>query len=219
MTLPELLVGVTVMTVVLAASATFISAVAAGWKHSESQQAVDKAGSRSAANFQQMLGSSKSIMRVQNGGVAGEHSYVFYWKYDGLTGTPDGKAQAGEMAMIEYNPTDKTVWSYEPPTFGNMTVEQQTLATRETWANLRSDASAIAFRDSDLATPTPLVGPGSGEQRGTLVEQARFATFIPADGKPVVAYKFSVSRNGETKQVAGSTMVRSPMLPENIVNP
>jgi hypothetical protein len=216
MTLPELLVGTTVTVLVVGAASTLISAVGSGWTHSQRDAAVEKAGSRSGATFQKLLSNSLAVMRAENGGTTAP-SYLFYWKYDGLNGTPDGKAQAGEMAMIEYNPANKTVWLLDPPALAGMTADQQTIARNETWSDLRSAAAAAAFRDSGLAVPVPMIGPGNApDEKSTTIEEIRFGSFIPTGGNPIAAYKMTLDRDGVIQNAAGSVVIRSPALPTNV---
>jgi prepilin-type N-terminal cleavage/methylation domain-containing protein len=218
MTLPELLIGVSISGLVVASMSSFLMAVSQGWQEAERRAAAERTSRRSGLTFQDALGNALGVVSVHNGGSSGP-SHMLYWKYDGLTGVPDGKVQAGELGLIEFTPATKTVWVYEPPAYEVMTTGQRAMATQSTWADLRVPEAAQTFKDLGLATPQPLVGTGSADSTGTIVNAARFASFIPAGGRPVAAYEMQLEQGGTLDTSAGSVRIRSPQVPDNLYTP
>ena len=144
LTLAELILGTAMLGIVMMAAAGLMTAVAAGWKSGDTVARVANVGDRAGLRVEESLAAALYVLQVKAPASAGAASYVFYWKSDGVTGVADGKAQLGEMALIEFDPTTKAVRLYEPLAASAMTaVESKPDAARSiaaSSARRRADA-------------------------------------------------------------------------------
>jgi prepilin-type N-terminal cleavage/methylation domain-containing protein len=222
MTLAELIAGMAVMGIIMAAAATFATAVATGWSASAKSSALNATATRSGAQLEASVRASLAIVQTKASTTASPSSYAFLWRYDGFDRAEDGAAQAGEMALIEYDPVSKTVWLYQPLDESAMTSSQFDQAKQGNWGDLSSPDVVNYFKSGSFLAPRrPLLGPGlDTTSRAALVMSASFIDFDPAGGKPMLNYTMQIQPADATgtdavRAVSGSISLRSPQTPSN----
>ncbi len=218
LTLVELMVGLSISAVVLAGLATFTAAIGQAWKQTESAAAAQATAGRSSLRIDDLLRPAEAVLQATNATAPGESSYFFYWRADDFGGVADGIAQAAEMELIEFNPTNQTLWQHRVVPASAMSPAQVAAAAMSSWSNLRDVSSVTSFKALEITTAVPLAGMGTSTTGGSRsqVVGVEFSTFIPEGGSQIVAYKMAIVRDGAVEARASSVTLRSPRLPSNV---
>lgn len=137
-TLIELIIGIAIMTIILAAMAVFSYGVGQGWTQSESAQSVFLAGNLAGHRIERVIRAAKMIdSNATHGSLddpAAPPAACMFWRNDD---NGDGKIQFSEMALLAYDPASQTVleytaqpgskdWTAEPPSFVSPTTFMNT---------------------------------------------------------------------------------------------
>lgn len=214
LTLAELICATAMLGIVLMAASALIAAVAAGWKNTESAYKVANVSDRAGSRLEEQLVAALSVLQVKPPATAGGATHLFYWKSDGITGTEDGKAQFGEMALIEYDPASRAVRLYEPLAAAAMTAQQLSLAQGSDWGDPAA-AEVVAYYKtmSFLAAPVTLIG---GQAGASEVTAATFTSYAVVGAKPAVGYSIALMQNGLAAARQGSITLRAGRKPRNV---
>lgn len=207
-----------ITSVLMLALATFATAASSGWKHSDDEFKTRNADSRSVAQMQDALSKMLCVVQVNPGDTAGGAAYLFCWQKDSFGGSADKKAQFGEMALIEYEPSTKAVWLYQVKNVSAMTASELTAAGSESWGDYTSPAIVTYFKTSSIVAPrTPLVGGFFGSSNGGIqVVAAQFARFTATNGKPLASYRLLLGDSIASVAAYGNVALRAAQTPANL---
>jgi prepilin-type N-terminal cleavage/methylation domain-containing protein len=214
LTLAELICATAMLGIVLMAASALISASAAGWKHTDVAYRVANLSDRAGSRVEEQLTAALCVLQVKTPTSAGGAAYLFYWKSDGITGGEDGKAQFGEVALIEFDPTQKSVRLYEPIAASAMTPSQLQLAQGADWGDPTS-ADVVAYYKTMgfVAAPQKLIG---GQAGASEVTSATFSSYAPVGAKPAVSYSIALTQNGLAATRQGTVTLRAARKPKNL---
>jgi hypothetical protein len=211
MTLPELIIGTLMIGMIGTALASFTTAMAAGWENSNRQFKIESTSKRSAEALETVLSNMLYVAQNKVWSSSSSNSYVFYWSQDGGLVATNAKAELGEMALIEYEPADKTIWQYKPKSTLNAT--QHTILSNSSWGDPTSAERVSYFKSLDCVERTPLVG--GGTQGGIEVESANFSHFTPTGSRSMTAYSMNVVEGNAADTSAGTVPMRAKKKPSN----
>jgi hypothetical protein len=216
LTFVELTIGMAISAVIMLALASFVSAVGRGWKNSEEQFKARSVSHQSVAQLRDVLSNMLCVVQTKVGDTAGSNAYLFCWYKDSWGGAADLKAQWGEMALIEYEPSTKTVWIYLPKDVSAMTAQQKGYAELDDWGDYSSDSIVSLFRASAINLPRrPLVG-GATDNGGASVSSAQFGYFAATNGKPVASYQLTLVTDGAFESACDNVPFRAAQQPTNL---
>ncbi len=195
MTLPELIMGLAISTMVFLGAASLMFSTAMSWKQSESGQSMALASSQAVARVAAKLSAAKYLGVVRKGSVDGSAAQaggVLYWKDD----NGDGMVQQSEMAWLEHNTAQQVIYLYELKPRTALTIAEKT------WADAYLTASGItasAYPDNFKSA--------SAVQKNVLaryVSGAMFEASLPSDPMtmPSVQMVLTLSRNYTAGQTA-----------------
>lgn len=214
LTLAELIIGSAMLGIVMMATAGLMAAVAAGWKNGETVTRTANVSDRAGLRVEDAISTAFYVLQAKAPASAGAASYVFYWKTDGITGVIDGKAQLGEMALIEFDPTTKAVRLYEPIAAAQMTAQQLSVAAASDWGDPTSPDVVTYFKNQTFVqAPTTLIG---GQSGASEVSAATFGFFTTPGAKPVVSYSLTMRQNGLPIARQGTVTLRIGQKPRNL---
>jgi hypothetical protein len=217
MTLPELIIGLAVMSMILLALSAFTVAVGQAWVYSNQTASAAAASTRTGVQLDQLLRNSLDVAQVKNQSSAGDTAHVFFWRSDNI-GAADTNAALGEMALLEYNPTNQTLWLYASRDPATYTTAESLEATNTNWGD-RTDPAVVTYfkQRSFLDAPIPVVGTGSATTSSAVkATAAKFDYISNADTKPVVVYDVSIVNPDNTAgSVNGSITLRNAQTPAN----
>src|SRR5580704_10727781 len=144
-TLVELMLGLAITALVMAALAAFVGAVGQGWEGSDGTQDAALEARQAYVRVQNQLSSALYVGQVMAGSLDGSAATpggVFYWAQDT---NGDAGPQTGEMALIQHDPTTQTLWLYEfSPAGGGSSL---------TYANITNPATPVAFKALAAVNP------------------------------------------------------------------
>lgn len=210
LTLPELIIGTAMIAMIGAALASFTTAMAAGWTNSESKFKVENASKRAGEALETELANILYVAQSQPSQFHSQGPYLFYWAQDGGLVASDQKAQLAEMALIEYNATDKAVYIYKPKT--SLTPSQRTTLASDNWGDPTSTAIISYFKSLDCVEVKPLVG---GANSGIEVTSATWRNFTPTGAKSMTSYSLSLSNAGFEDRASGTVPSKAGRKPTN----
>lgn len=210
MTLPELVIGTMMLGIIGTALASFTMAMAAGWENSDRRFKVENAAKRSADVLEATLSNMLYVAQNKTWSSASPSSYVFYWAQDGGLVATDKKAQLGEMALIEFDSANKTIWIYKAKT--SLNAGQTTTLSADNWGDPTAPAIVTYFKGLDSVEKTPLVG---GTSSGIDIESANFSYVTPAGSKSMTAYSMRLTSGNAQDSSAGTIPMRARKKPTN----
>lgn len=214
LTLIELTIGLAMLGMILMASAGLMTATAAGWKGTETSFLFASLRDRAGARVEDVLTSARCVVQTVTPATAGQASSVFFWKTDGVTGTANGKAEFGEMALVEFDPATSAIYLYEAVPTATMTAPQLALATAYDWGDPKAATLPAYFKSQTWVSKTLLIGsPATG---GAAVTAAAFACFSSSGSKPVLTYSLTLAANGLSTIRQGSATLRLYQVPLNL---
>jgi prepilin-type N-terminal cleavage/methylation domain-containing protein len=159
LTLAELIIGLSVMSILLLALSAFTMAVGHAWTYSNQVGKSQLSSTRSSVQLDQLLRNSLSVVQVKNSETTTDTAHLFFWQADNNGGAMDGAAQLGEMALLEYEPSSKTLWYYAAKPGASMTTAEQAEASTSSWGNMTDPAIVGYFKQRTfLAARVPVVG-------------------------------------------------------------
>ena len=216
LTFVELTIGMAISAVIMLALASFVSAVSRGWKNSEEQFKARSVSHQRVAQLRDALSDMLCVVQTSIGDASGGRAYFFCWRGDTWNGAADLKAQAGEMALIEYEPSTKTIWLYLVKDVSTMTTQEKNLAAEENWGDYSAEAVVNYFKTSSLVKPRrPLVG-GATSHGGASVTSAQFGYFAATNGKPVASYQLALATDGAIEPASDNVPLRAALQPTNL---
>ena len=165
LTFVELTIGMAITAVLMLALATFASAVSRGWQNSQDQFKARSVTHQSVAALRDVLSEMLCVVQSKAGDAAGGSAYMFCWDTDNWNGAADLQAQFGEMSLIEYDPTTKTIWLYKPKDVSQMTAAEKTTAGDSTWGDYSSTSIVSYYKSSSIVKPRVAARRRRGRQR------------------------------------------------------
>jgi prepilin-type N-terminal cleavage/methylation domain-containing protein len=211
-TLIELLIGMVITSIVLLALSGVTLSVAQGWSASDGTQALQIQSAQIYARLRHYLSSAKYITQVTPGSLNGSAAggCVCFWAYDGGSYPADGLPQAGEMAMIQHDPTTQTLWLYQPIAYSSMNTSQQGAAnTTMTWATISALSWPVTWAGYVTQPPKYVVATAIGHN----VKGALFAVsgMSSTTQRPVVEITLVLNRSPQPASTQYETIVlRAP---------
>jgi hypothetical protein len=231
LTLVELCMGLVVTAMVGTAVASFSLAVTEGWYKSQQAQAQAVTATQASARMKSNVEgtcyvastSTDDITTSSGSGNARPDAWMFLWQSDDWNSAADGKAQVGEMLLLTWSRSTRTVYVSEV---------DRALATSTTYS---ADASRIMTTSemSSADTPgtfmrlgfvkarRPILGQGRTEAEvtansatGTDVTAASFRRATRGGGEsPGVVYSLQLTRGSDVQTVQGTITLRSSKTP------
>ena len=211
LTLAELIVALAMFGVIAMAVSSFALAVAAGWRNGDDAFRLANLANRSGNRVQDVIGKMRYVAQAMPATTAGTRSHLFYWAGDATVA--DGKAQLGEMALLEYDPATRAIWLYEPIATAKMTAGQLATASGSDWGDPASASIVAFFKSLDLVGPRTIV---IGGQNGASAVTAASFTFAAAgNAKPIVTYSLQLAQNAAVTASEGSIVLHAALVPRN----
>jgi type II secretory pathway component PulJ len=157
-TLAELMIGMLVTALVLAALAAFTSAVAEGWNQSDGTQDAALEAHQAYQRLNHYLSSALYIAQPQAGSSS---TSVFFWANDNWNSdginAGDECPELGEMNLIQFDSTTNTIWLYQPIAPTAMNSSALTAAsTPQTYSEITATSAPAAFLADEFYTQIPL---------------------------------------------------------------
>ncbi len=211
MTLPELIIGTAMLGMIGTALASFTTAMSAGWRNSEQQFKIENASKRSGEELETTLSNMLYVAQGKSSSSTSADSSVFYWNQDGGLVAADKKAQLGEMALMEYDSAQKTIWLYKAKTTG-LSNPQKTTLSSDNWGDPTLPAIVTYFKSLDSVERTPLIG---GADSGIDVASASFNYFMPTGSKAITSYTLKLVSGTAESSSSGSIPMRAGRKPSN----
>jgi type II secretory pathway pseudopilin PulG len=207
-TLIELMLGMVVTTLVMAAIGGVMTAVARGWSQSEDTQATSNITSQTHLRLQRILKAAKQLGACRPGaldGTAAQSAALMIWKADA---NADGKVQFSELGLIAYEP-GATADSSEIRYYEVAYPSTWTLAQKQT-ADTPALANDEIYKDSDITTFRTMAN-----VRSTVLARSIAGTeFHRADGatvvRPTFEYLLNFQKGSTTELEYGTVAVRTP---------
>jgi len=209
-TLVELMLSLGITGMVFTALAMFTTAVASGWKQNSKHFADATVSKRVSAKLEAAVVPSLWVLAARNDLDDGS-SIVFLWRNDSV-GAADLKVQLGELALVEFDANNKTLWIYEVNTLTASSDPNATLPVGT--SDLNQDDLVNFFKSQNFVLERrPLAG-GSTQGQAWQVNDAQFSAFAPQGGKPICVYTLSMSESESAlKETSGSIVLRTPQQP------
>lgn len=207
-TFPELVLGMAITVIVMAAMASVMTAVSTGWKQQGKTQNTYMANRQAVVRIQNLLSSAKLIGLVREGSLSSNSSdaaCVVFWKSDNYNGAPDRAIQFGEVGLLIHDRASNQI-KYYSVTFPNTLTAVQIAALNPTlqYSDLTTSNGPELFKALNYVTAQAVVSNVTG---------ARFYANQPlgqSSQLPTFEFQLAFSRNGNTSQVYGSTTLRNP---------
>ncbi len=207
-TFVEMMLGMIVTTLVMAAVAALMGAVGRGWVQSEASQTGSNLTSQLAIRMQRVLRGAKQLGAYRIGSIDGSatEAAVLIWKADS---NYDGKVQLEEIALLTHqisgDPDDpNTIRYYELVYPSGWTAAQKAVANI-TLANndeIYLDSSIEYFRDLPIVEYTVLA------RKVTGAEFRRYDSSTTV--RPRVEYQVNLLKSGNTSELEyGTVAIRS----------
>ncbi|MEO6434399.1 MAG: hypothetical protein ABIP55_01385, partial [Tepidisphaeraceae bacterium] len=211
-TFMELVLGMMVTSLVMAALAALMGAVAAGWRHSGNAQATSNVVAQTHVRMQRLLKGVRQIGAVRNGSVDGSadpQAAALIWKSDA---NGDYKIQLSEVALLEAE------------IGGQLTqcrMVSHTIAYPSDWTTAqRNTADGAALTDAELYEDASIdefrtIAQASAYGQATVVATSIVgAEFRLIDGaavtRPTLNYLINIQRGSAPETEYGSVTVRTP---------
>jgi prepilin-type N-terminal cleavage/methylation domain-containing protein len=210
-TLIELMIGLVITAMVMAAMAAVMTSVAEGWQAGSVSQSTQMQANQIYTRVQKILSGAKYVILPTNGSSG---SSIIFWANDNLIA--DSTVEAGEIGLITWDSTTQSLYLYEAPS--NLTGGQ--LAAAETqldWSSLQTLTPATV-ESWTYMQQTPLGGPGTtGNANALQVTSANFYVtgLTSANQLPIVEFSLGFSKNGQAVTLYSSTTLRGPSTQPN----
>lgn len=209
-TFVELVLGMAVTTMALAAMAALMSAVSAGWKQQGAGQSTHLANRQAVARVDALLRPAKLTGFVREGSLSSntaDAACVLFWRGDFAGGTADRDIEFSEIALLEHDRPRKEIRYYQVVFPPNLSASQTAAADRKyKHLDLLGATAASDFKALNYVV---------GRTVATGVTGATFYVNWPtgnAQQLPSVEYQLVFDRGGTPSQAYGATTLRSPDL-------
>lgn len=207
MTVAELIIGMLMTSMVLAALGAVWYAVGQTWAAQGSVQSAGLTGAQAVLRIENRLREARYVFQapgsMSTSNLANGSGGVFFWKADDWNGSADGAVQIGELALVEQE-GDRIV-QYAAIAVSRMNTSQRTRASGvATWAELSNPTTPLVFKGYDFVERTVLA---------TSVRTAMFdvPTASTASARPLVEFAVTVTRPGSSDvSTYGSVTLRAP---------
>ena len=224
-TLVELSIGIAATALVTASMAAFAVGVSDGWRATRLSASFRVATDATAARLAGVVQGCNYVAGCS--GAAADPTtvgWVTLWKLDDFAGVAagktfaprDGVAQSGELAVIEFQPQNGSVWLYESLPYAKLNasltaqaaqpVGREYLETADFYAQFRVMRARrqLGF----LAPPRLLAGPGALKADDPLQPRVVSATFTPspdpAAAHRLIDYSLVIARGPDTQTITGT---------------
>jgi type II secretory pathway pseudopilin PulG len=215
LTMVELIIGTVILGMIGLAVASFTVATSTGWRNSEETYRVANLGTRSSQQVQDRLSKALAIVRPAPATQPTSSSYVFFWSNDAYGTASDGKAQFGEMALLEYDAAAQAVYLYEPKSPSGLSASDQALLASDNWGDPAQMPTIVSyFKSSSVVKPARAIVGGVTGSPG--VSSAAFAAFKPTGGKPLAMYDIVIGSGDAAAHSYGSIALRAAKTPQNV---
>jgi type II secretory pathway component PulJ len=207
----ELMIGLVITAMVMAAMAAVMTSVAEGWQAGSVSQSTQMQANQIYTRVQKILSSAKYVILPANGSSGNS---IIFWANDNLIA--DSTVEAGEIGLITWDTTTQSLYLYEAPS----TIPNGDLAAAETqldWSALQT-LTPSTIESWPYMNPTPLGGPGtSGNANALQVTSANFyvAGLTSTYQLPIVEFSLGFTKNGQKVTLYNSTTLRGPTTQPN----
>lgn len=213
LTLIELVMGLSIMAIVLAALGAFTTAASQGWQNSDQAQNENAIIQRTSKQIERVVGEALYVVQVANVSKLNRSGYLFLWSEDGITGSANGVAEIGEMVLLEYVPLENAVWLYRPKRA--LSATELVLAQNALWdpssPSITTDFKKLSFLDKRVA----LIGSG-GRNGRVKVTSADFKFIAPSNALPTIRLAATISVGGSAFNTGSSLTLRTGKKPSNM---
>ena len=207
----ELMIGLIITAMIMAAMAAVLTGVAEGWQAGNVSQSTQMQANQIYTRVQKLLSGAKYVILPANGGTG---SSILFWANDDLIA--DSTVEAGELGLIEWDSTTSSLYLYEAAP--NLTGSELTAAeTKLNWNTLES-LTPSQFESWSYIQPTTLGGPGSsGNANALQITGANFyVTGLTSTTQlPIVEFSLTFTKNGQSVTLYNSTTLRGPSTQPN----
>ncbi len=197
-TFVELMMGIGVTSLVMLALSSVCMSVAAGWKQGELGRSTWMGGTGVTTQLQRTLREARYLGYVHSGDLSANPAVpatLVYWRADDLNGVPDGVPQIGELGLLEFDPSNRTLTRYEIKPTSELSDAQKSSAAEPLTYNEWVVASSVA---GDLKAYLESSGAGRAQIIARDVTAAEFATLradeLNPTGQPVVLFQLRFRR-------------------------
>jgi hypothetical protein len=213
MTYFELVLAMLVTSLVAAGAAAISTAVARGWRNSDSITNVGIVKMRAVSYLQKLFSESKLIGTWRAGSLSASSSpaYVMLWRGDD---NMDGKIQLAEIALVEHDSTNQKLLLYQavfPTTF----TSAQKTAANTTFADdcIFTSTAASDFKALTYVTSSVIAGKVS---TATSIAPVSGMVLRPLDDvyttRPAIEFTLAFGASSGSSVEYGSATLRSPAL-------
>lgn len=214
LTLIELVMGLSIMAIILAALGTFTTAASQGWQNSEQSHGENAIIQRTSKQFERVAGEALYVVQTANVAKTNRTGYLFFWAQDGITGSANNVAEIGEMVLLEYVPLENTIWMYRKKS--TLSATELAAAQSVLWdpasTSITTDFKKLSFLDKRVA----LIGSGGRSGSGVKVTSAEFKFIAPSGALPTISFSAQLSNAGSTFSTGSSLTLRTSKKPTNM---
>jgi len=209
-TLVELIMGMIVITLVMAAMAAIMTTVAQAWTNGEIGHSTPMLANQVFARVRNNLASALYIITPADGSSSSD---VMYWRADDIVA--DGLVEAGEIALIEEDPSTNSLYFYRSLPTTQMNAGQLTAASVPYNYAALSALTPATVKSWSFIQKTALGGPGSttGTTDPLNVTAAIFFVNNMNDSTtqlPIVEFVLTLTRDGLSQTIYNTATVRAP---------
>jgi hypothetical protein len=220
MTLVELSIGLAITALVIGALSALWFAVAETWRKSSSSQGTTLRTAQVVVRLEATFRQARYICQWRPGSLDDDDddppASCFIWgadfwnaagnvnyPNDFKTRAPDGLAQVGELALIEYDPTARRLYIYQPkdPTVMNVG-ERAAAGTVWAWSDLSKSSNLSTFRNLSYVTKKVLSENVSGAEFNVPA--------TPSLGRPMVEFTLKLTDSGTRTIAYSMATLRAP---------
>ena len=213
-TLAELLIATAILGAIALAAAAFMSAAAAAWKGGDDAFRLANLSARSGDRVENVIAKMLYVLQAQPSTSGGTASYLFFWESDAISGSADGQAALGEMALLEFDPTTNAVWLWEPIATSKMTSAQLANAQNTNWGDPTASSIITYYKGLDFIAPRQVVI--GGQTGASLVTACSFGFTATSGNRPIVTYSLTLKQGTLTTSAQGSVALRLGQQPTNL---
>ncbi len=208
LTVVELLLALGICGIIMMGLASLMTTVAAGWHATDVSASVAVTTNRVGAVVDSVLRDARYVTAIDQDASG---SRVLMWSYDGVTGSPDGIVQLGELAVLEFVGVERTIRLIRP---------KSGLVGSDLATAIRSDFDPTdpAIIDTFKLLPfidSPMTVAGSTDEDRIGVTAASFEFVDSASMRPSVLYTLQLTQNESSRLIGGRAVLRAPLRPRS----
>lgn len=219
MTLPELILGLSLMIIVGAAAASVLMTTARGWEQTQSQQSASTSATLTRQHLVAKLRGVRYLGHVKKGSLdnsTADVASVIYWNDDNFgTTAGDATPQYGELSVLEFDPEQQAIFLYETAPYNTLTGDAKTtlaLSPAEFQADVVNDPNAAEQLKTLLINQNAL----RRTKLASDVHGAEFAVVHANDsagkGRPAIELMLRGSKR-KTIKTSSAASAHSPGVP------